>query len=131
MNAMANNFLSTANEEMFRRLLNTEKRRLMTDAARTVEDMGGDHDGFADPSDRAAWESDSTRDLRIRDRERKLLEKVNEALKRLDDGTFGECEECGEMISVGRLRARPVTTLCIQCKAEQEASESRPGNRSA
>lgn len=123
---MSRNSLSEANEEMFRRLLNTEKRRLLGDNARTVEDMGEEHDSFADPSDRAAWESDSTRDLRIRDRERKLLDKVDEAIKRLEEGTFGECDECGEMITVGRLRARPVTTLCIECKAQQEAAEGRP-----
>ncbi|MFT4572110.1 MAG: DnaK suppressor protein [Hyphomicrobiaceae bacterium] len=123
--------LSAANQEMFERLLNTEKRRLTSDAARTVEDMGGQPDAFADPSDRAAWESDSTRDLRIRDRERKLLDKVDEAIKRLEDGTFGECQECGEMITVGRLRARPVTTLCIECKAQQETAEGRPNSRTA
>jgi DnaK suppressor protein len=124
---MTKSLLSPEHEQMFRRLLNTERHRLIEGTSRTVEDMGEDHPSFADPGDRAAWESDSTRDLRIRDRERKLVDKIDQAIARLDDGSFGECEECGEMISIGRLRARPVTTLCIQCKAEQEAGEAGPG----
>lgn len=122
---MPKSLLSADHEQMFRRLLNSERRRLIDDTSKTVEDMSGDQPSFADPGDRAAWESDSTRDLRIRDRERKLVDKIDEALTRLDDGSFGECEECGEMISIGRLRARPVTTLCIECKAEQEAGEGK------
>ncbi len=102
----------------------------MDEAGKAVDQMGDGPDTFADPADRAAWESDSSRDLRIRDRERKLLDKIEEAIGRIEDGTFGECEECGEMISIGRLRARPVTTLCIECKAEQEASEHKPNYRS-
>ena len=114
--------------EMVRRLLNQQRQQLMEDAGRTVRVMGDAQETFPDPTDRAAWESDSTRDLRIRDRERKLVEKIDAALRRIADGTFGECEECGEMISVGRLRARPVTTLCISCKAEQEAAEAKPNH---
>jgi DnaK suppressor protein len=112
--------------EMFRRLLQQQRLQLMEDAGRTVTRMGDVAETFPDPTDRAAWESDSTRDLRIRDRERKLIDKIEETLRRIDDGTFGECEECGEVISIGRLKARPVTTLCISCKSEQEADESRP-----
>ncbi len=123
---------STFTEEqinMFRRLLNTQRRKLLGEVGKTVDQMGEEAQEFADPGDRAAWESDSSRDLRIRDRERKLVDKIDEALGRIDDGTFGECEECGEMISVGRLRARPVTTLCIDCKAEQEDAEAKPNYR--
>jgi DnaK suppressor protein len=112
--------------EMFRRLLNAQREQLMEDAGKTVKTMGDAAESFPDPTDRAAWESDSTRDLRIRDRERKFIEKIEETLRRIDDGTFGECEECGEMITLGRLKARPVTTLCIACKAEQEAAEGKP-----
>jgi DnaK suppressor protein len=112
--------------EMFRRLLNQQREQLMEDAGKTVRVMGDAQETFPDPTDRAAWESDSTRDLRIRDRERKLIDKIDETLRRIDDGTFGECEECGEVITLGRLKARPVTTLCIACKAEQEAAEVRP-----
>lgn len=111
---------------MFERLLLNQKKELLQETVRAVQEMNEPNDSFADPTDRASWESESTRDLRIRDRERKLLEKIDQALQRIVDGTFGECEECGDMISVGRLRARPVTTLCIQCKAEQEAKELKP-----
>ncbi len=116
---------------MFERLLTAQRERLVGEVGKTVEEMGDSPREFADPADRAAWESDSSRDLRIRDRERKLTDKIEEALERIKDGTFGECEECGEMISIGRLRARPVTTLCIECKAEQERDESKPNYRSA
>jgi DnaK suppressor protein len=112
--------------EMFRRILNAQRDQLMEDAGKTVRTMGDTPEAFADPADRAAWESDSTRDLRIRDRERKLIDKIEETLARIEDGTFGECEDCGETISLGRLKARPVTTLCIECKAKQEADEQRP-----
>lgn len=111
---------------MFERLLLNQKKELLQETVRAVQEMNEPNDTFADPTDRASWESESTRDLRIRDRERKLLEKIDQALQRIVDGTYGECEECGDMISVGRLRARPVTTLCIQCKAEQEAKELKP-----
>lgn len=112
--------------EMFERLLLNQKKDLLQESVRTVQQMNEPIEAFADPADRASWESESIRGLRIRDRERRLLEKIDAALKRLVDGTYGECEECGELISVGRLRARPVTTLCIQCKAEQEAEELKP-----
>lgn len=112
--------------EMFRRLLHAQRAQLMEDAGKTVKTMGDLAETFPDPTDRAAYESDATRDLRIRDRERKLIDKIEETLRRIDEGIFGECEECGEVISIGRLKARPVTTLCIACKAEQEAAEGKP-----
>jgi DnaK suppressor protein len=111
--------------DMFRRILLAQRGQLLSEAGKVVTRMGGATETFADPSDRAAWENESTRDLRIRDRERKLMDKIDQALSRIEDGTFGECEECGEMITVGRLKARPVTTLCIECKAKQEADELR------
>ncbi len=117
--------------KMFERLLDAQRAQLVGDAGKVVEEMGADNHEFADPSDRAAWESDATRDLRIRDRERKLVDKIDEALVRIHDGTFGECEECGELIGIGRLRARAVTTLCIQCKAEQESKESKANHPSS
>lgn len=128
MPSMAHQYFTKEQTDMFRRLLETQRKEIMSDAGKTVDQMSEGAGTFADPSDRAAFESDSTRDLRIRDRERKLLDKIEEALGRLDDDTYGECEECGEMITVGRLRARPVTTLCIQCKAEQEQAEHRPNH---
>jgi DnaK suppressor protein len=113
---------------MFERLLHSQRKSLLQDAERTFSTMTEQDESFADPADRASWESEANRDLRIRDRERKLVEKIDEALSRIADGTFGECEECGEMISIGRLKARPVTTLCIGCKAEQERRESKPNH---
>ena len=96
---------------------------LLHDAGRTVSEMTEENTNFPDPTDRASLESDRNFELRIRDRERKLIKKIREALERLDDDTFGLCESCEEEISVERLRARPVTTLCIDCKTEQERQE--------
>ncbi len=113
---------------MFERVLNTQRKELLQEAEKTVTEMTDHDESFADPSDRASWETEAGRDLRMRDRERKLVEKIDEALARVADGTFGECEECGEMISAGRLKARPVTTLCIACKSEQERKERQPNH---
>ena len=93
----------------------------------TLEDMTSDAENFADPADRASHESDRSFTLRLRDRERKLISKIRAALNRIEEGTYGVCEECGEEISVKRLKARPVTTLCIQCKSRQEEEEKVRG----
>ncbi len=122
---MSRSPFTTEQLEMFRRILLSQRAQLMEEAGKQVSRMGDAQESFPDPTDRAAWESDSARDLRIRDRERKLIDKIEETLRRIDDGTFGECDECGEVISVGRLQARPVTTLCIACKAQQEADEQK------
>ena len=76
-----------------------------------------------DPTDRASLESDRNFELRIRDRERKLIGKIREAIERIDDGTYGQCESCEEEIGLARLKVRPVTTMCIDCKTEQERQE--------
>ena len=78
---------------------------------------------YPDPTDQATMESDRDFDLRIRDRERRLIRKIDQAMVRINDGTFGMCESCGGQISVKRLQARPVTTLCIDCKTAQEIEE--------
>ena len=122
-------YLSKEQIGMFEKILQSQRLQLMEEAGRTVSEMNDKEATFADPSDRASWESEANRDLRIRDRERKLLDKIEGALGRIADETFGECEECGEMITIGRLKARPVTTLCIACKAEQEEADSRPNHR--
>ena len=114
--------------KMFERLLQGQRRELIEEAGKKVSELTDQTAEFADPGDRASWESESTRDLRIRDRERKLIEKIDEALGRIVEGTFGECDECGELIGIGRLRARPVTTFCIACKEEQEAQENKPNH---
>jgi DnaK suppressor protein len=82
---------------------------------------------FPDPTDRAAMEADRNFLLRIRDRERRLIVKIREALDRIDKGTYGICEACGDDISIKRLKARPVTTQCIECKTREEARENALG----
>lgn len=107
----------------FRELLNQQLEELQQEAGKTVSEMTEEKENFPDPTDRASLESDRNFELRIRDRERKLSNKIREALTRIDDGTFGLCESCEEPIGTERLRARPVTTLCIECKTEQERQE--------
>jgi DnaK suppressor protein len=109
--------------EEFRQLLHEQMEQLLRDAGRTVSEMNDEKTNFPDPTDRASLESDRNFELRIRDRERKLLNKIRETLERLEEGDFGVCESCGEEIGEARLRARPVTTLCIECKTEQERQE--------
>ena len=110
---------------MFRKLLNERREELVAEASRTVDGMGENREQFPDPTDRASLEGNRNLMLRIRDRERKLITKIDEALGRIDDGSYGRCEECGQDIGLERLRARPVTTLCIDCKSLQEAQERK------
>ena len=112
----------------FKKLLDERRQELMTEAVGTMHGMGmvgESRETFPDPTDRASLEGNRNLTLRIRDRERKLITKIDEALGRIADGSYGVCEDCGGAIGVERLRARPVTTLCIACKSEQEASERR------
>jgi len=109
--------------EYFKQYLTNQRDTLVSEAMKTVEDMSDEEETFPDPTDRASLESDRNFLLRIRDRERKLIVKINEALTRIEAGTFGICEMCGEDISEERLKARPVTTLCIDCKTEEEEKE--------
>ena len=113
--------------DYFKELLEQRLQELLSNADGTVTEMTVDVESFPDPTDRASLESDRNFTLRIRDRERKLIGKIKEALERIEDGTFGECEKCGGDISFKRLQARPVTTLCIECKKRQEASEKARG----
>ena len=108
----------------FKGLLEGRLHALLQEAEKMMSDMVQERKGnFADPTDRASFESDRNFLLRIRDRERKLITKVKEALDRIEEGTFGICELCGKPISEKRLMARPVTTQCIECKTEQEKKE--------
>jgi DnaK suppressor protein len=109
----------------FYRLLMARRRELLSEAERTLGGMTRSKENFPDPTDRASLESDRNAMLRIRDRERKLIAKIDDALKRISDGSYGLCEECGGPIGLERLKARPVTTLCIGCKSAQEAQERR------
>lgn len=114
-------------KEKFRELLKQKIAEILSGAEKTLSDMTDLSEKFPDPADRATLESDRNFELRIRDRERKLLQKIRSALERIDDGTFGVCESCGEDISEKRLEARPVTTLCLDCKKKQEATEKTRG----
>jgi DnaK suppressor protein len=108
----------------FKGLLEGQLRTLIQEAEKTVNGMVQEPNGdFPDPTDRASLESDRNFLLRIKDRERKLITKVKEALERIDNGTYGTCESCGKPISEKRLIARPVTTECIECKTEEEQKE--------
>ena len=112
----------------FKKLLDERRQELMTEAVGTMHGMGmvgNERESFPDPTDRASLEGNRNLTLRIRDRERKLLTKIEEALGRIDDGSYGKCEECDREIGIARLRARPVTTLCIDCKSLQEAQERK------
>ena len=117
--------------EFFRELLNERLKTILEEAGKTVKGMTNDRDSFPDPTDRANLETDRNFLLRIRDRERKLIGKIKEALARIDDGTFGICEECAEDISEERLKARPMTTLCIDCKTKAEEEEKQKEKASA
>ncbi|MCG6973485.1 MAG: RNA polymerase-binding protein DksA [Desulfobacterales bacterium] len=113
--------------EYFKKFLNERLEELLSHADNTVSGMTTPKENFPDPTDRASLEADRNFMLRIRDRENKLIKKVKKALDRIENGTFGVCEKCGEDISVKRLKARPVTTLCIDCKTKEEAFEKALG----
>ncbi|MCX8012368.1 MAG: RNA polymerase-binding protein DksA [Desulfobacterota bacterium] len=114
--------------DYFRKLLEKQRTQLLAEAGITVKTMSDKRELFPDPIDRASLEADRNFLLRIRERERKLIAKIEKALERIENGTFGICEKCGEEISEERLKARPVTTLCIECKEEQENQEKLMGN---
>ncbi len=107
----------------FENILIMQRKELLGEAEKTVTGMSSKVANFPDPSDRASLETDRNFLLRVKDRERKLIIKIDEAIKRIEDGTYGECESCGEDISTERLEARPVTTFCIDCKTEEELLE--------
>ena len=113
--------------EYFKEFLNNRLEELLSHADDTVSGMTQPKENFPDPTDRASLESERNFMLRIRDRENKLIKKIRKALNRIETGTFGVCEECGENISIKRLKARPVTTQCIDCKTKEEASEKALG----
>ena len=113
--------------EYFRKQLTRRMNELLGHTTGTLSDMTAPREKLLDPTDRAALEADLEYNLRIKSREKKLLEKIRIALERIDNGTFGICEECGRDISIKRLKARLVTTLCIECKTKEEAFEKALG----
>lgn len=113
--------------EYFRVLLSRRLEDLLKQADMTVSGMTVPKENFPDPTDRASLEADRNFMLRIRDRESKLIKKIKKTLERIDNGTFGICDKCGEEINIERLKARPVTTQCIDCKTKEEALEKALG----
>ena len=109
----------------FRQILDDQKKGLGLDIDRTVHTMQDEATVFADPNDRAPQESDMSLELRNRDRERKLIKKINETIASIDDGDYGYCDKCGIEIGLKRLEARPTATLCIDCKTLDELREKQ------
>ena len=109
--------------EHFRKMLSALKDELSQDIDRTVHTMQDEATIFADPNDRASKESDMALELRNRDRERKLIKKIEETIAKIDAGDYGYCDSCGIEIGLKRLEARPTATLCIDCKTLDELRE--------
>ena len=113
--------------ENFRKLLLQQLKELRDKLSGAVEELSEEPEMMPDLSDRATAETDLHFDLRVKERQQKLIDKINEALKRIDDGSFGICERCEEPIELERLKARPIATLCIDCKTDQERDEKSRG----
>ena len=116
-------YMSERQRAHFREILGALRQELSADIERTVHQMQDDQTVFADPNDRASQESDMALELRNRDRERKLIKKIDETMGRIDGEDFGYCESCGAEIGLKRLEARPTATLCIDCKTLDELRE--------
>lgn len=119
--------LTIQQKEQLQKLLSQRLDELLTEANKTANGMTDFRDQPPDPLDRAVTEFDTSFAFCLREREGNLIRKIEDALSRLEDGTFGICEDCGGEISWGRLQARPITTLCIKCKDKQEADEKIRG----
>ncbi len=122
-------YMSKEQLEHFARILQNWKRDLMVEVDRTVLHMKDEAANFPDPNDRATQEEEFSLELRTRDRERKLIRKIDEALKRIEDGTYGYCLETGEEIGIKRLEARPVATLSVEAQERRERREKQYGDR--
>ena len=116
-------YMSSKQLAHFRTILETLKVELMSDIERTVHTMQDEATVFADPNDRASQETDIAIELRNRDRERKLIKKIEETIDRIESGDYGYCNGCGVDIGIKRLEARPTATLCIDCKTLEEVRE--------
>lgn len=118
-------YMNKKQHDHFRKILNDWKAELSHDIDRTVHTMQDEVTSFADPNDRASQESDMALELRNRDRERKLIKKIDETLRKIDHDDYGYCEACGVEIGLRRLEARPTATLCIDCKTLDELREKQ------
>ena len=120
-------YMNEAQLKHFETILKNWKAELMKEVDRTVHHMQDDAANFPDPNDRATQESEFSLELRTRDRERRLIKKIDEALKEIETGDYGFCESCGIDIGIRRLEARPTATLCIDCKTLDEIREKQMG----
>jgi DnaK suppressor protein len=120
-------YMNEAQTEHFRQILLAWKRELMEEVDRTVHHMQDEAANFPDPNDRATQESDFSMELRTRDRERKLIKKIDESLMNLENDEYGYCDACGVEIGIRRLEARPTATQCIDCKTLDEIREKQMG----
>ncbi|HSW94222.1 MAG TPA: RNA polymerase-binding protein DksA [Gammaproteobacteria bacterium] len=120
-------YMSAKMREHFTHILTLLRKQIMEEADRTVHHMKDDLVNYADPNDRASQEEEFRLELRARDRERKLLKKIEESLQLLTDKEYGYCEVCGIEIGLRRLEARPTATLCIDCKTLDEIREKQGG----
>jgi DnaK suppressor protein len=111
--------------DSFKKLLTRRLEELILEAEKTKNTVKETEEPSSDPMDQASDQLETDFLLRLRDRDSRLMVKIKEALERIENGTFGICEECGEAIALKRLRARPMATLCIHCKHEQEAMEKK------
>jgi DnaK suppressor protein len=120
-------YMNDAQKDHFRAILLDWKRQLMEEVDSTITHLKEEASNFADPSDRASQEEEFSLELRTRDRERKLIRKIDEAMERIDDDDYGYCDACGVEIGIRRLEARPTATLCIDCKTLAEIKEKQLG----
>jgi len=116
-------YMSASQLQHFRKMLEDIKKELGLDIEHTVHTMQDEATVFADPNDRASQETDIATELRNRDRERKLIKKIDKALERIENKEYGYCDKCGVEIGIPRLEARPTATLCIDCKGLEELKE--------
>jgi DnaK suppressor protein len=120
-------YMNEPQKKHFEGILNNWKAELMAEVDRTVHHMQDDAANFPDPNDRATQESEFSLELRTRDRERRLIKKIDEALDDIESGDYGFCESCGIDIGIRRLEARPTADLCIDCKTLDEIREKQMG----
>jgi DnaK suppressor protein len=118
-------YMNEAQQDHFRAILNAWRDELIDDTSRTVHMMQDEASNLPDPNDRASQETDRSLELRTRDRERKLIKKIDESIGMIDSGEYGYCETCGVEIGIRRLEARPTANLCIDCKTLSEIREKQ------
>lgn len=116
-------YMNARQREHFKKMLEAWKAELSQDIDTTIHSMQDEQTVFADPNDRATQESDMALELRNRDRERRLIKKINETIAKIDSGDYGYCDSCGIEIGLERLQARPTASMCIDCKTLEEIRE--------